>query len=148
MEVEKSIEISAQPENIWPFLVEPDRVLQWYRTFQKFEYPTERREGAGTPIYIEEKAAGPLMKLNFVVTEWEPNRKVAIKMDSGSGVKGYEQRWSIEPMPSGSKFTLWEKVQLPYGFIGKILESVARPMSASTVEQIIARLKDLVEGTN
>lgn len=148
MEVEKSIEIAAPPEKVWPFLVEPDKVLQWYRTFQKFEYPTEQREGVGTPIYIEEKAVGPVMKINFVVTEWEQNRRLVIKMESGGGVKGYEQRWSIEPSSSGSKFTLWEQVQLPFGFIGKIMERIGEPMSASTVGQIIAKLKELVEATS
>ena len=145
MEVKKSIEIAAPPEKIWPFMVEPAKVLQWYRTFQKFEYPGEQRSGVGTPIYIEEKAAGPLMKMNFVVTKWVENRTIAIKMESGAGVKSYEQRWTLEPTQSGSKFTLWEQIQMPFGFIGKLIERVGERMSASTVEQIIAKLKALAE---
>ena len=101
----------------------------------------------GTPIYIEEKAAGPLMKINFVVSEWDPNRVLAIRMESGGGVKDYKQRWSIEPTSSGCEFTLWEQVELPFGFIGKIMERIAEPMSSSTVEQILTKLKALVEGT-
>lgn len=69
MKVQRSIEIAAPPEKIWPFLVEPDKILKWCITLEKFEYTGEQRSGVGTPFYFEEKAAGGLMKLNFVVTE-------------------------------------------------------------------------------
>ena len=73
MEVQKSIVITASPEDVWPFMVQPEMILQWYSTFQKFEYTGEQRSGVGTTFYLEEKAAGPLMKINFTVTEWEEN---------------------------------------------------------------------------
>ena len=99
MEVKKSILIAASPEAIWPFMVQPDKILQWYSMFRKFEYKGVRRGGLGAPIYIEEKAAGPLMKMNFAVTEWGENEVLAFRMEPGPGPKAYEQRWCIEPTP-------------------------------------------------
>ncbi len=29
MKVQRSIEIAAPPEKIWPFLVEPEKILKW-----------------------------------------------------------------------------------------------------------------------
>ena len=145
MEVQKSILISASPEEVWPYMIQPEKILQWYITFQKFEYTSEHRSGVGTTMYIEEKAAGPLMKMNFVVTEWVADELLAFRMEPGSGPKSYEQRWSIEPSPSGCIITLWEEVQLPYGIIGKWIERIAQPKSEATVEKILAKLKTLVE---
>jgi uncharacterized protein YndB with AHSA1/START domain len=102
MKAERSIEIETLPERVWPFLVEPEKILKWCITFKKFEYTGEQRSGVGTPFYVEEKAGGPLMKLNFTVTEWVENERLAFKMTSGSFVKHYEQRWMVGAAPSGS----------------------------------------------
>ena len=71
MRVETSILIAAPPEKIWPFLVEPEKILKWCITFKKFEYTGEQRSGVGMPFYVEEKAGPmPLMRLNFKIREW------------------------------------------------------------------------------
>lgn len=145
MRVQRSIEIAAPPEKIWPFLVEPEKILKWCITFEKFEYTSEQRSGVGTPFYFEERAAGRLMKLNFAVTEWIENERVAFSMVSGNFVKGYEQRWTLEAIPSGSRFTFMEEIELPYGIIGKILGLFARRRSEATVEEMLAKLKRSAE---
>jgi len=55
MRVHKSIEIAEPPEKVWPYFVEPEKVLAWYTTFRRFEYTTDQRAGVGTPLYIEEQ---------------------------------------------------------------------------------------------
>ncbi len=146
MRVERSIEIAAPPEKIWPFLVEPENILKWCITFKKFEYTSEQCSGVGTPFYIEEKAGPmPLMKLNFTVTEWAENEKLAFSMTSGTGVKGYEQRWIVEVTPTGSRFTFMEDVELPFGIIGKLMGLVGQRSSEAHVREMLAKLKSLVE---
>ena len=145
MKVQRSIEIAAPPERIWPFLVEPEKILKWCITLQKFEYTGKQRSGVGTPFYFEEKAAGRLMKLNFTVTEWVENEKLAFSMTSGNFAKGYEQRWTVKATPSGSRFTFMEQVELPYGIIGKVIGVIGQRSSGATVEKMLAKLKSLVE---
>jgi len=145
MRVQRSIEIAAPPEKIWPFLVEPEKILKWCITLEKFEYAGEQRSGVGTPFYFEEKGAVGLMKLNFAVTEWVENERLAFKMTSGNIVKGYEQRWTAEATPSGSRFTFMEEVELPYGIIGKIMGLVGQRSSVATVGKMLAKLKSLAE---
>ena len=36
MRVQNSVEIATPPERIWPFLIEPEKVLKWCITFKKF----------------------------------------------------------------------------------------------------------------
>jgi uncharacterized protein YndB with AHSA1/START domain len=145
VKVQKSIEILAPPEKVWPFLVEPEKILKWCITFKKFEYSSGQRSGVGTRFYVEEKAGGPLMKLNFTVTEWEEKKKLAFNMASGNFVKGYEQTWTVDVNPAGSRFTFREQVSLPYGVIGKAMGLFARRSSEATVREMLAKVKRLVE---
>jgi len=146
MRVQRSVEIAAPPEKIWPFMVEPEKILKWCITFRKFEYSGDQRSGVGTTIYIEEKAGPmPLMKLNFTVTEWAENERLAFSITSGSSIKGYDQRWTIETTPSGSRFTFMENFELPFGIIGKLIGPLAQRSSGATVGKMLAKLKSLSE---
>lgn len=145
MKVQKSIEITAPPEKIWPYLVEPDKILKWCITFVKFEYTGEQRSGVGATFYLEEKAGGPLMKLNFRITEWIENEKFAFSMTSGNFVKDYNQSWTVQAILSGSRFTFMEEVVLPYGIIGKIMGPLAQRGSEATVKKMLPKLKSLAE---
>jgi uncharacterized protein YndB with AHSA1/START domain len=145
MRVQKAIEVTVPANRVWPYFVEPEMVLQWSITFKKFEYTSNQRSGVGTPIYIEEQASGQLMKMNFEVTEWKENEKVALRMISGGSLKSYEQSWSLEPTTLGSKVTFMEDIELPYGVIGKLLGLILEGMSNSTADKMLAKLKSLVE---
>jgi predicted flap endonuclease-1-like 5' DNA nuclease/uncharacterized protein YndB with AHSA1/START domain len=139
-----SIGIGAPPEKVWPFLVEPERILKWYTLLRKFEYTSEQHAGAGATVYMEE-AAGVSLKVSYLVTEWVENEKLAFRMTSGNFVKGYEQTWSLEPTPRGSRFTLAEDVTMPYGPVGRVLGAFSRSSSARHVKEILAQLKALAE---
>jgi uncharacterized protein YndB with AHSA1/START domain len=145
MRVRKTIEIAAPPQSVWPFLVEPEKVLQWCITFRRFEYTGLQRTGAGAPLTIEEEAGGHLSKMQFEVAEWRENEKLALHMVSGASYKSYEQQFSLEPSPSGSRFTFEEEIELPYGVVGKLIGLAAERMSAATVDKMESRLKELAE---
>ena len=145
MRVQRSIEIAAPPEKIWPFLVEPEKILTWCITLQEFKYTGEQRSGVGTPFYFEEKSALGLMKLNFAVTEWVENERIAFSMTSGNMLKSYEEGWTVEATPSGSRFTFMEQFELPYGIIGRIILLFGQRISQATVGKMLVKLKSLAE---
>ena len=145
MKVQKAIEINATPERIWPFFIEPEKILLWYSTFRKFEYAGDQHSGVGTRIYTEEQAGGPLMKVLYEATEWKEAVKLDLRMVSGSGVKSYRLIWELEAIPSGSRFTFTEEVELPFGVIGKLIGLLGQGMSEKTVGKIQLKLKALAE---
>ncbi len=145
MHVRQSVEIATPPERIWPLLVEPDNVLKWSSTLRRFEYEDAGQRGPGARVYAEEKASGMLMKLHFVITDWVEDRMVSLHMVSGTGVKGYDQSWRVEPVPTGSRFTFEEHVELPYGVLGTLLGRVGQRSSEGHVREMLAKLKVLAE---
>jgi uncharacterized protein YndB with AHSA1/START domain len=145
MKVQRSIEIAAPPEKIWPCLIEPEKILKWFNLLRKFEYTGDKRSGAGTTFYYEEKSSGQLMKLNYRVTEWVENKKLAFSVTSGS-LKKDDQVWSIEATPTGSQFTMFEDLDMPMGIIGKIIGALfGEMMIGKSMEKILANLKGLAE---
>ena len=146
MKIRRSIEIPAPPDKIWPFLIEPEKIMNWFTLLQKFEYTSEQRSGVDTSFYYEEKSGGRLMKLNYTVTEWVENERLVFSLASSGPLKRDDQIWSIEATPSGSRFTLAEDVEMPWGIIGKIIgELFVGSMIAKNLEKILANLKKLVE---
>jgi uncharacterized protein YndB with AHSA1/START domain len=145
MKVERSIEIAAPPEKVWPFMTEPEKIMKWFDLLRKFEYTGDKRSGPGTTFYYEEKSGGQLMKLNYVVTDWKENNKLAFKVTSGS-LKKDDQVWSIEGTPTGSKFIMFEDVEMPFGPLGKVIGAVfGNRMIGGNIEKIMRNLKTLVE---
>jgi hypothetical protein len=145
MKIQKSIEIAAVAEKIWPFLVEPEYIIKWCSPVKRILQMNEQRGGLGTPFYFEERAVGTLMKLHVEVTEWLVNRSVAFKMTSGNLVRGYEQRYTLESTTSGTRLTCFENVTLPFGILGKFVEIFRRPVSKTHLERMLVELKSLGE---
>jgi uncharacterized protein YndB with AHSA1/START domain len=146
MKIEKSIEIAAPPERIWPYFVEPEKILQWSITFKEFRFTGDQQHGVGAPIYIEEKASGPLMKMDFEITEWVENERIRLKMISGAPLKSYEQLWTLQPTATGTVFTFFEEIVFPLGILGKLIGSVGEGSSYKFVTEMQSKLKSLVEG--
>lgn len=145
MKAQRSIDIAAPPDKVWPFLAEPDKILEWYIPLQKLKYTSEQSHEVGAPFYFEEKVTGGVIKLNCVVTEYIEKEKFAFKMTSGNMMKSYEEEWILKATPSGSLFTFMEQGKLGYGVVGRIIGPLAQRSSAATVEKMLAKLKSLVE---
>ncbi len=145
MKIQKSLETNAPANKVWPYFVEPDKIMQWCTTFKKFEYQNGQSAGMGTPVYIEEQAGGPLMKMNFKMTECIENQKVILRMLSGPMLKSYQQWWTLEPIPTGTRIGIAEEMEFGMGFLGKLLGSIEEKSAPATIEKMLAKLKLLVE---
>ena len=145
MKLCRSIVIEATGEKIWPFLVEPAKILEWCTPINVIRHTGQQQSGLGTTFYFEEKALGRILKLYFIVTEWVPNCSVAFKMTSGNLVRSYEQRYTIKAIPLGSRCTCFEEVTMPYGILGKFVELFRRFTSNRLLDNMLLNLKNVVE---
>ncbi len=144
MKIQKSVDIRAAPEQVWPFLVEPEKIMKWFTLLKKFEYTGAKRGGLKATFYYEEKSGPLTMKMNYVVTEWVENRRIVFVMTSGS-MKKDDQIWSLEPTAAGSRFTLIEDYEVSKGAVGRMVDSLSAGMIARGIEKILGNLKRLVE---
>jgi uncharacterized protein YndB with AHSA1/START domain len=145
MKVQRSVEIAATPEKIWPYLVEAGRIPEWFNLLRKFEYTGDKRRGVGATFYYEEKSGGQLLEMNYTVTEWVENERLGFKVTSGS-LKKDDQVWSIDSIPSGSRFTMFEDLEMPMGAFGKVIGVLFGDMMIGrNMKKILANLKRMAE---
>jgi uncharacterized protein YndB with AHSA1/START domain len=144
MKIERSIDSTAPPERVWPLLVTPEEILKWFTLLESFEYTSEQR-GVGTTFHYDERSGGRLMKLDYRVTEWVENRRLAFTLVSGPMRKD-DQVWSIEAIPTGSRVTLSEHIELSGGVFGKMLLALfVGRMVGKHLEEMLTNLRGLVE---
>jgi hypothetical protein len=145
IKLQRSIIINAPGEKIWPFLVEPQRIIQWCSPVKVIRLTGPQSAGLGTTFYFEEKACGMMMKLNFTVTEWVLHSSVAFKLTAGNLVNSYSQRYTIVATPSGSCCTCFEEVSLPFGILGTIAGRVRKFTSIHLLDTMLLNLKNTAE---
>jgi hypothetical protein len=141
MKIQRSISIDAPAERIWPLLVEPESIMKWCSFAKKVRYTSKRNCGLGTTFYFEERAAGMLMKLHFIVDEWTLRKSVSFKMTSGNFVKGYQQRYTLKPTSKGIHLTVFENIKLPYGILGRLVGVFRQSRSNSHLDNMLMQLK-------
>ena len=131
---------------MWPFWVEPDKIGMWFDTFTKCEYAGDCHTGKGTMYYVEEKVPGPLRKINFEVTNWNPNENLIFRMTSGKNVSSYEIRSDLKRTEAGVEFHFFEEVGMPFGLVGRIMGALGQKTAERMVEGMLVKLKNLSEG--
>ncbi|MFL7838032.1 MAG: SRPBCC family protein [Candidatus Promineifilaceae bacterium] len=145
MLVRMSVDIQAPPEIVWPFLVVPEKTMQWFTALKKFEYTSAQQGGPGSTFYWYEEAGGRTYNLYFETTEWKENAPFAYRMTEGDFFKSYDERWEITKTPGGCRFTFNDHIEFPYGPLGKIIGLFAARTSQATGEEVLANLKRLAE---
>lgn len=145
MRVEKTIDIAAAPEKIWPYVTDPAKIPLWFDTFKKCQYVGEQRSGVGTRYYVEEKVPGPLRKVHFEAVAWDENTALRLRMKSGENVSSYEIHWKLKAHATGTAFHFVEDVGMPFGILGRLLGVLGRRTAEKMVEGMLRRLKTLCE---
>lgn len=147
MRVQKKIVISALPELIWPFLVDPEKILQWCFTLESFQYTSGQKGSKDATFRYVEKGEVHRLEVNCVITEWIEHRRISFQMTEGSHFKGYIERWEIAPAGEGSTFNFDQEIKMPYGIIGDLIGIYRAKRAAKVVEEMLAKLKESVENS-
>ena len=145
MKVQRSIDIESTPEKVWPFLVEPDKIMKWCFTLSNFEYKIQNNEGVGAEFKYIEKGKTRNITVECIVTKWIENKRISFKMTKGTGLKQYDESWIIDEIPSGIRFRFIQNSELPYGIIGKLMVPISRKRAEATVHKMLLKLKSGVE---
>ena len=85
------------------------------------------------------------MKLNFDINKLVENERIVFNITSVTWVKWYVQRGELMAIPSGSRFTFMEDVDLPFGIIGKPIGFIGRDSVVAFINSYLDKIKKLVE---
>jgi uncharacterized protein YndB with AHSA1/START domain len=144
MKVEKSIEIAAPPEKIWPLITERDNILRWHPNAQTFDFIGEQRSGVGAAFYMVGKRDGRLMRSVCEFTEWQENKKLAFREVWGT-TKKFDTAYTIEATKTGSRLIIMWDTVMPYWIIGTIMLLLFRNQWVKMTDEMLENIKRLAE---
>jgi len=143
MKVERSIEIGAPPEKVWPLIGEGDNILRWHPNAERFDFVGEQHSGVGALFYMVGKQRGQAMSSLCEITEWRENEKMAFRQIMGMGQ--FESAYTIEATGTGSRLIIaWEYV-LPFWVLGMVMGLLTRKQWVDLTDQMLRNIKGLAE---
>lgn len=141
--IDESIYLPAGPEKVWPFLVEPEKLLQWLTEMHHFEWLDPSPVGVGSRYYVDKEIRGQVRRYDSVVTRWEENRCFGYASEA-AGFSRVEGSWTLTPEQSGCRFRLEEQIQVQD--VPPIIDRLfIRRIASRAARAFLARLRQVVE---
>ncbi len=140
--MEDSITIGRPVEEVFAYLKDIENLAKWHGQVDHGEQTSEGPLGVGTTYRGSSDLMGRKMEWTSEITEYEPNRKVAQKLDMGPAVMAMS--WLVEPVGDGTKFTMISEGEM--GGLAKLAGPLMDRTMKKQMEGNLARLKALLEG--
>jgi uncharacterized membrane protein len=141
--IEKSIEINAPPEKIWPFITW-ERTPEWYTAFKKVERTSKEKNVVGETVHITGEVAGAKAEWDGETTEIVENEKVAWR-SIGGAFTGFGSQ-TLTPTKNGTKVTFLMDYEMPYSIFGKLMDKLKfQKAFEKTIDDGEKKLKEIME---
>jgi len=118
--IEKSIEIRAPPEKVWPLLFW-DRLSEWMDMIEKVEYTSEKRASVGATFHII-GAIEPKAEFDVEIMEYAGNEEAIWRSTAGNFTAFGTT--TMKPTEAGTEITFVIDYELPYSILGKVIDKV------------------------
>ena len=139
--IERSIVIDRPIDDVFEFTHDLSNNPVWQTTLVEVELLTDGPMRVGTRWKEVRRFLGKRIETVLELTEYEPNKRSAVKMVSGpvplSGT------YAFEPIDGGTSFTVGGEIDA-HGFF-KLAEPVFARITGRELESNLGHLKDLLE---
>jgi coenzyme Q-binding protein COQ10 len=141
----KSIEIGASPEKVFAFMIS-DKMNEVWGKWMDGKWTSKGPVGLGS---IGHFVAKPDFKIkgewDEVVTEFEENKKMAMRTVEGSKIK-MGVTGLVEPSGNGTKVTYIEDYDVPYSVLGKLIDKLSiQKGTEKFMDEMMENLKKAIE---
>jgi carbon monoxide dehydrogenase subunit G len=138
---ERSTTIAKSPEEVFPYLFEPDLVPQWTTGLNRYERIDGGAIGRGSRFREELEVSGQRIDGELEITAFDPPRGA----ESRTQVRGVDLIFGYELEPDGSGTRLTQSVEAKGGGLsGKFLIPVIQPHLERKLVADLAALASLL----
>jgi uncharacterized membrane protein len=145
--IEKSLEIDAPADKIWP-LIEWEKVPEWFTLFKDAEPTSQEQNKVGSKLHVTSEAADVQSSMDVEVTEFA---------ESGEGTRAWkttggdiQAAGAIYLKPEGDRTQMYmvSEYKLPHGAVGRMLDRIkVHKAFEESFEESSRRLKEIVESS-
>ncbi len=138
---EVGVVINRPVEEVFAFTANPENDTQWVSGIQESRLTSDGPLGKGSTAVEVIRFLGRRMEIEFLITEYEPDRKWSAK--STGGPISFEQTVTYEPVDGGARLTTTVEGDAK-GFF-KLADPILARMVKRLTEADLGNLKDLLE---
>jgi uncharacterized protein YndB with AHSA1/START domain len=135
------VDIAASPSEVFPWLIEPDRLSRWIGGFVGSEAMTDGPTRVGSRSRDVLDANGRRLVIETEITEFIPDRRLGVHIEYDGGEN--DDRYDLEPVGTGTRLTYVSDVRLKGPM--RLLSLVIAPQLRARAQRDLAALRDVVE---
>lgn len=145
MKITTSIDIPSKPENIFPWVAQPDKAMRWQKDVKGGEIIKETPEKIGTTFKEEIEQDGKSLVMYGEITNYIPNKLISFHLESK--IHSFDVDYSIVSKAKKSTFTIDLRIKwkFPMNIISFILGRKIREGLLQQTKTELAELKRLCE---
>jgi carbon monoxide dehydrogenase subunit G len=140
---ESTVTIDKPPADVFPWLLEADKVPQWMSGLDVYEPLEPGALHVGSRIHQELSVSGQHLKFELEVTELDPPRRAVLRFE-GSGFKAANE-YSVADAAGGARVT-WVINGQTTSFKAKLIAPMVQAKLQEKLDGDLARLRALLEG--
>jgi uncharacterized protein YndB with AHSA1/START domain len=141
-EIEASVWLDAKPEEVWPYIVEPEKLTQWLTEMHHVEWLNEGPIHVGSRYVVDKGIRGQVRRYNCEVTQLEENRLYGFTSEA-LGFSRVEGVWELAPEDGGCRFAMRERIDTQANWL--IERLFVQPSAARAMQSFQAQLKQVIE---
>jgi uncharacterized protein YndB with AHSA1/START domain len=138
---ERSTDIAKPPEEVFPYLFEPDLVPRWTTGLEAYERVDDGPVGKGSRFRQRLEVSGQRIDAELKVTAYDPPRHAV----AATEIRGIDVISTYELRPEGGGTRLTQTVEAKGGGLkGRVLIPVIQPHLEKKLERDLAALQALL----
>ena len=140
MKIRYSNEISCSPEEVFPWIAEPEKAMRWQKNVKGGEIIIDKPEIIGTTFKEIIEEDGNALEMQGAITEYQPDHLIGFHLNSR--IHEFDVRYLVEGAPQGTKLSI--EADITWKFPMNILRLfIGKKMEASLKDQIHAEVLEL-----
>jgi uncharacterized protein YndB with AHSA1/START domain len=139
--LEFSVDVDRPPSEVFAYITDADRLPEWQSSAVEAHWQGEKARG--TRIREVRRFLGRRLETELEVTEYDPDRRFALKTVSGPVPFAVSQ--ALEPRDGGTRLTFTGEGE-PGGFF-KLAEPVVGKVAERQFKNDFETMKDILEGS-
>ena len=143
MRCESTVTIAKLPEDVFPWLVEADKVPQWMTGLERYEPVEPGPLRVGSRISQQLSVSGQQLSFELEVTELAPPQRAVLRFE-GSGFKAANE-YGLAPADGGTRVT-WVVSGDTTSFKAKLVAPMVQAKLQEKLDRDLARLRALLQG--
>jgi carbon monoxide dehydrogenase subunit G len=143
MRCESTVTVDKPPSEVFPWLLDADKVPRWMTGLQVYEPFEPGPLRVGSRIRQELSVSGQQLRFELHVAELDPPRRAVLRFE-GSGFKAANE-YSVAQAGSGSRVT-WVISGDTTSFKARLIAPMVQAKLQEKLETDLARLRALLAG--